>query len=190
VDLAPATADVNLIFRLLWVVLAALGRSRLGPLDESVVRLRVLPSDLDLNLHMNNGRFLSLMDLGRVDLLVRTGLVGILRRMRWSAVVASVAVRYRRPLNPLRRYELRTRLLGWDERWVFLEQRFTRKGELMAYAVVKTQFFGAGGRVRPDEIVRAAQATLQSPPLPAAVREWMEAEDRLVAGESAAPAPL
>jgi acyl-CoA thioesterase FadM len=179
---------VNLLLRLVWVVLAALRRPRLGPLDESVVRLRVLPSDLDLNLHMNNGRFLSLMDLGRVDLLVRTGVVKLLRRQRWSAVVASVAVRYRRPLDPLRRYELRTRLLGWDQRWVFLEQRFTRRGELMAYALVKTQFFGAQGRVSPQEIVSASPVQMESPPLPDAVREWMQAEDRLVAGEHAAPA--
>ena len=33
--------------------------------------MRVLPNDLDLLWHMNNGRYLSLMDQGRVDLMVR-----------------------------------------------------------------------------------------------------------------------
>ena len=56
------------------------GAARLGPLDESVIHARVLPTDLDLNLHLNNGRALTLMDLGRVDLMLRMGVVGELRR--------------------------------------------------------------------------------------------------------------
>src|SRR4051812_49517605 len=117
---------MNLIVRLLYVFFASFRRPRLGPRDESVVRLTVLPTDLDVNGHMNNGRYLTLMDLGRADLFLRIGLVAAMRRYRWSGVVASVAVRYRRALDPFRRYELRSRLLCWDERWLFMEQRFTR----------------------------------------------------------------
>src|SRR6185503_3961101 len=35
---------------------------------ESNLSLRVWPNDLDLNIHVNNGRYLTLMDLGRMDL--------------------------------------------------------------------------------------------------------------------------
>src|SRR4051812_6529347 len=179
---------MNLIFRLLYVALAALRRTRLSPLDESVVRFTVLPSDLDLNGHMNNGRYLTIMDLGRVDLLLRTGVVGAMRRNRWSGVVASVAIRYRRALNPFARYELRSRLIGWDERWFFMEQRFTRGGELCAYAIVKVQFAGRAGRVAPQRMADAIHPGAQSPALPQAVRDWQEAEDRLVSGQEPAPA--
>ena len=173
---------MNLIFRLLRVLVSALFRPRLEPLDESVVRFRVLPNDLDFNLHMNNGRYLTLMDLGRVDLLVRSGLVRQMRRRRWGGVVASVAVRYRRPLNLFQRYELRTRLLGWDERWVFLEQRFTRRGEPVATAVVKTQFFHAQGRVAPREIADAIGFRGAPPVMPEAIADWQDAEARLQPG--------
>ncbi len=173
---------MNLLLRLLYVLLAIPFRRRLEPLEESVVRLRVLPNDLDLNLHMNNGRYLTLMDLGRIDLLFRTGVVGVLRRRRWNGAVASQTIRYRRALNLFQRYELRTRLAGWDDRWFFLEQRFTRGGELMALGVVKVRALGREGGIDPQVVVDATGHGRASPPLPPGVIEWLEAEE-LLAGK-------
>ena len=180
---------MNLIFRLVYVALAALRRTRLGTLDESVMRLAVLPTDLDVNGHMNNGRYLTVMDLGRVDLLMRLGIVRAMRTNRWHGVVASVTVSFRRALNPFHRYELRSRLLCWDERWFFMEQRFTRKGQLAAHALVKIQFSSRDGRLRPQQVVRATGSALESPPVPQAVLEWQDAENRLVAGGQPQPVP-
>lgn len=177
---------MNLIFRLLYVALSSFRRPRLGPRDESVLRFSVLPTDLDLNLHMNNGRYLTVMDLGRVDLFFRLGVVRAMRRLRWRGVVASEMVRFRRPLDPFQRYELRTRLLCWDERWFFMEHRFTRRGELMAWGLVKIQFSGRGARLSPQQVIDATPRPSPSPPVPSAVVEWQEAEQRLAAGE---PAP-
>lgn len=177
---------MNLIVRLLYVVLASLRRARLGVLDESVTRFRVLPTDLDVNGHMNNGRYLTVMDLGRVDLFVRSGLAGAMRRNRWSGVVASMAIRFRRPLDPFRRYELRSRVIGWDDRWFFLEQRFVRGNEAAAHAVVKVQLSSRGGRVAPQTVVDALPHPAAPPPLPPALADWQSAEHRLVSGE---PAP-
>jgi acyl-CoA thioesterase FadM len=179
---------MNLILRLLAVFVRSLRRPRLGPLDESVLRLTVLPTDLDLNGHVNNGRYLTLMDLGRVDLLLRTGVVAAMRRHRWSGVVASVAVRYRRALSPFQRYELRSRVIGWDERWIFTEQRFTRAGELAAYAVVKIHLFSREGRLDPQRVVDALPHPVASPGVPRAVRDWQDAEERLAGGLEPAPA--
>ena len=179
---------MNLYFRLLFTILRALRAPRVRPGDTVELRLRVWPTDLDLNGHMNNGRYLTIMDLGRVDLLLRTGVVGAMRRNRWAGVVASVAVRFRRALNPFQRYELRSRLIGWDERWFFMEQRFTRHGELCAYGLVKIQFSGPGGRVAPQVMADAIHPGAQSPPVPQAVRDWQDSEERLVAGEEPAPA--
>jgi acyl-CoA thioesterase FadM len=53
------------------VLIATLRRGPLDLLGESVVRFRVWPGDLDFNLHMNNGRYLTLMGLGRLDLMAR-----------------------------------------------------------------------------------------------------------------------
>jgi hypothetical protein len=76
--MGPPTAEVtllNLWFRLILLLLMTPWRPKLeGPLDVSRLRFTVLPNDLDASLHMNNGRYWTLMDLGRMDLLLRTGL--------------------------------------------------------------------------------------------------------------------
>src|SRR5688500_20400617 len=113
---------MNLILRLILVILRARRAPRLGPLDESVIHARVLPTDLDLNLHLNNGRALTLMDLGRVDLMFRMGVVGELRRRGWNPVIASLTVQFRRSLRLGQRFSIHTLTLCWDQRRVSVEQ--------------------------------------------------------------------
>lgn len=141
-----------------------------------MVRLRVLPNDLDINLHMTNGRYLMLMDLGRFDLIVRMGLLREIVRRRWRPIVGSLTIRFRRSLNPFQSYELRTRLVCWDEKWFFIEQQFERGSEIAATAVVKGLFRDSGGNVPPQEVVNLTGDSIASPPMPEAVAEWQASE--------------
>ena len=54
---------MTMLFRALWILLTARWRGSLDLLGESVLSFRVMPGDLDVNLHMNNGRYLTLMDM-------------------------------------------------------------------------------------------------------------------------------
>jgi acyl-CoA thioesterase FadM len=188
---------MNLLVRFLFVLLrAALGR-RIAPGADSVLRLRVLPNDLDANGHMNNGRYATIMDLGRIDFGIRVGLLGPTLRRRWMPVIGGLMVRFRRSLGPFASYELRTRLLGWDDKWFVFEQRFERGGQLYAIGHVRALFRGPGRNVPTAEILEhvaaAAAATgaageaLVAPPLPPFVARWMAAEEEAWA---AARAPL
>lgn len=170
---------MNLIFRLLRLLLAAaLRRTRIDLLDEAVLPLRAWPTDLDLNLHLTNSRYLSMMDLGRIDLLARAGVLGPLVRRRWQPLVGSVAVRYHRPIDPMQRFTLKTRLLCWDEKWFYIEQRFEVNGRLATLAYVRGLFRGPQGNVRPQEVLAAGgQPERASPPPPAVVAEWQRMED-------------
>ncbi|MEJ2059384.1 MAG: thioesterase family protein [Gammaproteobacteria bacterium] len=165
---------MNLYLRLLWFWLTAGRRGAAGLLDACGLNLRVWPTDLDTNLHMNNGRYLTLMDLGRMDLILRTGLFREMRRRRWYPVVAAIDIRYLRPLAPWQRYTLRTRVLCWDEAWVFLEQRFESRGKPMAQAVVKGQFRRGRERVETRKLLEAVGWQNPSPPMPEAVAAWVE----------------
>lgn len=171
-----------LSWRLVRVLLGAMRSARIGLFDTSEIVLRVGPFDLDTNVHVNNGRFLTLMDLGRLDLTIRAGLLPVARRERWRPVVASAMVRFRRELRPFERFTLRTRLLGWDDRWVFLRQDIVRSdGRLASVGVVKATFRGPGGAVHPSELATAVGADARSPTLPDWVRQWVAAEDALAA---------
>ena len=64
---------MNLYFRLLVFMIRVRFRSRLSMWDTSTVSSPGEPADLDVQRHMNNGRYLTLMDLGRMDLMLRSG---------------------------------------------------------------------------------------------------------------------
>ena len=67
---------MNLWLRLIWLSHDRRGGGRRCALPDgmSVLRFRAWPTDLDPSLHVNNGRYLALMDLGRLDLMVGAGL--------------------------------------------------------------------------------------------------------------------
>ncbi len=166
-----------MLFRMLVVLLAALFRPRAGFLDECTIALRVWPNDVDSNLHMTNSRYLLAMDVGRWDLAVRTRFWRELLRRRWFPVLGSATLRFRRPLDPFQRYRLVTRLVAWDEKWVYVEQRFERGGHLHAVGRVKALFRGRQGHVGTAALLAAA-GYANAPPrqLPEAIRLWQEAE--------------
>ena len=165
---------MTLLGRMLWKGLTLKARPPLDPLGESVLRFRVWPNDLDINLHMNNGRYLGMMDLGRLDLAFRTGLGRAITRHRWKPLVGGITMRYRRSLAPFARYELHTRMLGWDAKWCFLEQRFLQKGELIAEGVVKLLFRGPDGNIPSQALLPLTGYAGPTPELPDAVRRWAD----------------
>lgn len=161
---------MNLWLRLLRIIIGALFGRRLGFFETSELSFRVWPHDLDLNVHMNNARYLALMDLGRADLIIRVGLHRVMMRESWQAVIGATNVRFRRPLKPFQRFRLTTRLLCWDDRWLYLEQRITTPdGALACAAVVKAVFIRKGARVPPAETAARAGLAGPSPAAP----EWM-----------------
>ncbi|MBP2229262.1 thioesterase family protein [Azospirillum agricola] len=167
---------MNLIFRLVAVVAGALvavlrGR-RTGLLDEVPLRFRVWPTDLDLNMHMTNARYFSLMDLGRTDLVIRGGLGRAVLRNRWQPVVGAANVRFRRSLKPFQRFTLLTRVLCWDDKYIFIEHRMETASGTAALAVVQGAFLARGRIVPPAEVMAAVGETGESPPMPESVAAW------------------
>lgn len=163
--------------RLLGLSLRSLLRGRRSLFETSVLGLRVWPPDLDLNLHMNNARYLSIMDLGRVDVLLAGGL-GLWGRRGRQPLVAASFCRYFKPLRPFQAYELHTRLAGFDEKWFYFEQRFIAKGRLYTLGAVKGLMVGSDGAPIPTrELFAGIAAELPaSPPLPGWMLDWLRCE--------------
>lgn len=165
---------MNLYLRLLWLLLRLRSLPRRGLFDPSRVTFCVWPNDCDINLHMNNGRYLSFMDLGRVHLTAQTGLLRLALRRRWMPVLAAAEITFIRPLGPFVRFDLVTRLLTWDDKYVYLEQMFERGGELCAHAYVKGVFLLRGKRVPNAGILQAIGYDAAPPPMPDALRHWAQ----------------
>ncbi|MCL3860728.1 acyl-CoA thioesterase [Actinotalea sp. K2] len=149
-----------------------------GVLDPSVSRMRVHPGDLDLYLHVNNGVYLQMMDIARSNYLADLGAVGLLRERGWYPVVAASTMTYRRSLRLGDRFEITSRVVGWDERVVYLEQVFTRGSESVARGLVAGRFLSrGGGRIPAPEVVGLLGGSPESPDVPADVAAWARAVD-------------
>jgi acyl-CoA thioesterase FadM len=166
-----------LLFRMILRLVTSSVRSRIGLLDESTTSSRVLFNDADVYRHLNNGRYLSVMDLGRLDLIIRLGIFRTIVRRRWYPVVGSATIRFLRSIDLLQRYQIRTRVVCWDEKWFFIEQIFECRGRVMAVGLIKGLFLGPEGKRAPAEIARLAGWNAPSPPMPESIHLWIESDE-------------
>ena len=150
-------------------------RSRLNMHGVGQLAMRVLPNDLDVQKHVNNGVYLSLMDLGRVDLLVRNGAWQRMRASGVYPVVASETITFRKSLKLWQRYVLETRIVGYDERAVYLEQRFVVDGEIFVRAHLRARFLKqSSGVVSVTELAELLEVSTSEMALPEWIDRWAQ----------------
>lgn len=147
----------------------------------------MLPTDLDAYGHMNNGRYLTISDLGRFDLMRRSGMWPELRKRGWYPVVASSTITYRKSLEPWQRFTIESHFIGVNERDVYMEQRFVVKGEIFAKLIIRARFLQkTGGHVPMEDLV----ALLNGHPVNLDVPDWMQSwgkDSALPSSKSPAP---
>jgi acyl-CoA thioesterase FadM len=165
---------MNLYLRLLYVLWKMWGLPRRGLLDESRVVFRVLPTDCDINFHMNNGRYLSLMDLGRLHLCAQMGLLALIAKRRWRPMLAAAEINFIRQLAPFQKFDLVSRIVTWDEKYAYMEQRFESDGVLCAHAFARGLFLSREGRVASTAVAAELGHRGDPPPVPEELRMWME----------------
>jgi acyl-CoA thioesterase FadM len=155
----------------------------MGVLDEDRLRLRVLPNDIDINLHMNNARYLNIMDYARTHLLARTRLLEHIIQSRWQPLVGAVWITYRRSLPLFSAFSITSRMVCWDEKWFYLEQTFTGRDGLAAMGWVKGVLRNSQGTVDPQKVIEGVAPGLLSPPMPDTIATWNElTREKLAAG--------
>ena len=148
---------MNLIFRMCYVFILSLFRERIG-LDNLVsqLSLRVLPNDLDLNFHMNNGRYLTICDLNRVDLFIRSGLMKAMFKRRWMPVIAEHTMSYKKPLNVFEHYYVSMQVTRWDEKYFYMTHTFCNDERIVAEGTSKGCVYARGvGVISPADALAA-----------------------------------
>ena len=162
-----------MFLRLVVVFLRSRLRGRARPLGPVRTPFRVRLSDLDPLGHVNNGVYFTLFDLGRVELMLRSGMYRRFNERGWYVVVAAETGTFRRELRPFRRFDLDTRILGWDERHLYFEHRVVSGGRTATSAVVQVRFLARDGeRIAPERVVDLLPNAPNRPQLPEWVAEW------------------
>lgn len=180
---------MSLIIRLLWIFLTqTLGRHSRDVFAVQRVHSRALPNDLDLNLHVNNGRLLTFIDFGRIDWLWQIGALQQAYRQRFIPVIGDISVRYLKPLKVFERFTIESRVLGWDAKWGYFEHRLLKAdGEVVLLLVNRGLFWKRGTGAMPiaEVIASCGFVGIESPVLPTWVQTWSRSLDEARAAQKA-----
>ncbi len=145
---------MNLFLRILWVWLISLRRERLPVgVSESRLRMITLPNDLDFNMHMTNGRYLTIADLSRIDLFLRTGLAKVMVKEKWAPIITEHTMSYKRSLNLFSRFDLVMQLTHWDERSFYMSHQFIVGDRIVAHGTAVGVIRSRDGVVPPEEVL-------------------------------------
>jgi acyl-CoA thioesterase FadM len=179
--------------RLISVGASALKQPRIDLFEPTRLHLRVWPGDIDANLHVNNGRYLTLADFGSVTWFLRSGVLTQARRFHAVPLIADSIAKFRRDLKLLQAFTLETRLVGWERRCILLEHRFLVDQHVSGLVAVRCVFKSGRRTIYPAELLGGLSTRTQSPVLPAWISQFSEsceALTRQLLEEERGPEPL
>ncbi len=163
--------------RMIWNMTKTRNAPAIDVLEEHRSQHYCLPWDIDLWRELNNGRTLTLYDLGRLPMARRIGMMDLLKSQRWGMTVAGVSVRYRRRIRMFEKIEMRSRVLGWDARFIYIEQSIWKEdGECANHILLRMATTNEQGIVPPAEMLAALKSDRESPRLPDWTQAWIDAD--------------
>jgi len=122
---------------------------------KSSLTLWVLPNDIDLNMHMNNGRYLTICDLNRVDVFIRSGLAKTMLQQNWMPVISEHTMRYKRPLKLFQKYEVCMEIVAWDDRAFQMLHTFIVNGKTVAEGTSQGMIVSKKtGVIPPEQVIK------------------------------------
>lgn len=145
---------MNLFFRFFYnIFLNIVFKRKAELMDTTYTKFRVWLNDIDLNFHMNNGRYLTILDIARTDYLFKTGLHKVMLKEKLSGVTGGVNISFLKELKPLSVYSVETKVIDWDGMWFYIQQQFIQDDLIKANAIVKVTFLRKGKKVAPIEVM-------------------------------------
>ncbi|MFN3214544.1 MAG: thioesterase family protein [Henriciella sp.] len=158
---------MNLFFRRLWVYLRAQLSSKDGAFTDTYsLYFRVWLTDQDAFLHLTNSRYLSFSDLGRLNMLIRSGIRNVLQREDWAIVICSQTRTIARMLKSPQTFEMACQITGWTDEHLAICHRFQRSQKVHAEVNTLVQIQTKAGDVIPiQELLSHLQVSAPSPQL-------------------------
>jgi acyl-CoA thioesterase FadM len=137
---------------------------------------RIWPQDIDPWRELNNGRTLTLFDLGRLPLFQRTGIIRDIAAQGWFLTVAGNTTRYRRRVTLFAKVTMVSHCIGWDARFFYMEQSLWRGDECTSHMLLRAAIANRQGIIPPGEALQKIGRAEDSPALPDWVQRWIAAD--------------
>jgi len=167
--------DVYWILRLVLAKVTAYFRHPIGVGDEGIVYNICWTTDIDYFFHMNNGKYFREMDFGRFDFYFRCGFSEYIRsRDNMYFVQHGSSIKYRRPINFMVPFKQVTKLIYWDDRSLYFEQKLITLHDNFVRAISLCKNTCVGGTV----VEMMASLGITTPPsCPEEVQLWIQSQE-------------
>ncbi|MCG8671079.1 MAG: acyl-CoA thioesterase [Pseudomonadales bacterium] len=130
---------------------------------------RVKPWDLDLNIHLNNAKYLKYLDKGRVEHIIHCKALRKMMQHNMRLIVANSEISYIKSLLPFQKFEVSSRITSWDQKYVYYEQKFFSNDKLYAIAVIRLALLEGDKTRSPQEVFKHILDGEDSPEVPMSV---------------------
>ena len=165
------------VLRIAYEYIKTRNAPKLGLWDTHVTHHYCLPVDIDLWWELNNGRTLTLYDLGRIAMWRLSGTTATRKRTGLGWVVAGASVRYRKRITMFTKLEMRTCTVGFDDKFVYVEQSlWLPDGECANHILIRGAVVKNGKMVPPITLLKEIEPDIQPRVLPEWVRAWADAD--------------
>ena len=135
------------------------------------INLRVLPQDIDLFMELNNGRYVTLLDLGRFSYGAKVNMGKFLKKNNWSLTIVGTYNEYRHRLRLFQKFILETKIIGYDKNWFYFFQKIQRNNKTHMASIVKFSYTSSTGLVMPKDVIKAMDLNYNPYQLPDWVKE-------------------
>lgn len=168
---------MTLYFRLIFLFLLNVffpKREKIDISKDLELNLTVLPNDLDVFRHVNNGRYLTLMDLGRFHLLLRSGSMKKIVLEGYRPHILNAFLKYRKELRVFQKFTLKTKLVYWDDKNFYVRHLFLRNDQVCAEALVKGILVKNRKKVPPQEFINNLGFNTDRPEMPKYLEKFID----------------
>lgn len=142
--------------------------------QEFKTQLRSWITDIDGNFHVNTARYFVYMEVARTELSLRSGLLRFIKKHRWAPLVLSTKITFRREIKPFLKVEIRTKVLGFDPRFIYFQQQIVSKAGIHSHGYVCVALYKNGQFYPPETLLQELSVSFTNNPLPKDVQLWME----------------
>lgn len=150
---------------------------KLTPFETHVSEHICWPWDIDLWMELNNGRTLTLFDMGRLGRFMRDGSREAANDGRFGLAVAGASVRYRKRVTMFQKVKMFTKTVGYDDKFMYMEQSmWNSKGECCNHILLRAAVLKGRKMVPPQKFMDVLDPSFKSPPLPEWVQGWVDAD--------------
>ncbi len=165
------------IFRVFKCYFASKNLHKICLEEETSLVLRAGIFDIDPLMEINNGRYLTLADIGRFNHGFRTGFYKKSRENNLYFTVAGTSTKYRYRIPFRKKFTMTTKIICYDDKWIYYHHNFIYNNQITTSLLVRTGVLKNGKLVRPKDVEGYFEMTLPKLAMPEWVESWIKTDE-------------